>query len=130
MVLTSDIWTRAVAAAGPVDGADVHTVVTVAKTFAIVLVVGFVALYVLFAAKMYLGRNWARIVLTVLAALAILTGVTAQASVTVNGVVYGASTSDSLRWVQAGVGVLALILMYLPASGAYFAAVRARRTYR
>jgi hypothetical protein len=76
------------------------------------------------------GRNWARVVLTVLAALTIVGSFSAQASVTVDGTVYSAESGQVLRWVQLALALIALILMWLAPSNAYFAAVKARRAYR
>lgn len=130
LVFTSDIWAQAVASAGGasgLNGVSVPTLVSFVKTVAVVTMVIFVALYVFFAIKMLLGRNWARVVLTVVAALSILGSITQQAEVTVDGTVYSAGSGQAVRWVQAALAVLALVLMYLPAANAYFAAVKARR---
>ena len=133
LVFTSDVWDEAVALAGSsttASGVSVDTLITTVKTVAVVFMVIFVALYVFFALKMLAGRNWARVVLTVLAALTIVGSFSAQASVTVDGTVYSAGSGQALRWVQLGLALLALILMWLTPSNAYFAAVKARRAYR
>jgi hypothetical protein len=133
LVFTSDIWDQALARAGingtTAGGISVDTLITTAKTIAVVVMVIFVALYVFFAVKMYLGRNWARVVLTVLAGLAIISGFSARAEVTVGDTVYAAGSSEALRWVQVGLSVIGLILMWLAPSNDYFSAVKARRTF-
>lgn len=132
LVFTSGVWDDAIAAAGigdTINGVAASTVVNTAKTIFIVVGLVFLALYVFFAVKMYQGRNWSRIVLTVLAALTILSVFSASAQVTVNGAVYDVGSSTALRWVQCAIAVIALILMYLTPSNAYFAAAKARRMY-
>ena len=133
LVFTSDVWAQALAVAGgraTISGVSVVTLISTVKTIAIVFMVIFVALYVLFAVKMLAGRNWARVVLTVLAALTIVGSFSAQASVTIDGTVYSAGSSQALRWVQLGLALVALILMWLAPSNAYFSAVKARRMIR
>ena len=79
-VLTSPIWDQAVAAGlrtADVNGVqiDASTLVNTAK---ITSVVGFLigaALYLLFACKMRDGRNWARVVLTIIGVLGVLSAV-------------------------------------------------------
>ncbi|HET8590659.1 MAG TPA: hypothetical protein VFM01_13575 [Nakamurella sp.] len=132
LVFTSGVWEDAIRAAGigeTINGVPASTVVNTAKTIFIVVGLVFLALYVFFAVKMYQGRNWSRIVLTVLAALTILSVFSASAQVTVDGTVYDVGSSTALRWVQCAIAVIALILMYLGPSNAYFNAVKARRMY-
>jgi len=69
-------------------------------------------LHLYFAFPMRAGRNWARVVLTVLAAFTVLAVLTAIASAT------------WYDWIGVALVVVAAVLMYLPASNAYF---RARR---
>ncbi|MFG6404078.1 MULTISPECIES: hypothetical protein [unclassified Microbacterium] len=73
------------------------------------------ALRVLFAWFMLRGRNWARILLTVLGALTILS------------VVFQAASVGVLEWISAVLVAAAIVFMYLPASRAYFAATRRPR---
>jgi hypothetical protein len=47
----------------------------------------------------------------------------------VDGVTYTVDSGQALRWVQLGLAIVALVLMYLGPSNAYFAAVKARRQY-
>jgi hypothetical protein len=74
------------------------------------------------ALRMSVGRRWARIALTVVGAFMILP------AVNLNGFAAGVP-----RWVLAVVAVIALIgvtgivLLYLPASNAYFRALSRRR---
>ncbi|MEU4802266.1 hypothetical protein [Actinosynnema sp. NPDC023587] len=78
----------------------------------ITAVVGVVlaALYVLFAFKARAGRNWARIVLAVLTALGLL-----------STLLVGASISGLLTSL---ISVVAVVLLYLPNSKAYFESVK------
>lgn len=74
----------------------------------IVTLVLFALLYVFFAYKVRVGRNWARMTLTVLLIL---------------GFVYYAYTGTLLsNGFGLLISVIALLLVYLPASNAYFAA--------
>jgi hypothetical protein len=83
----------------------VHTLVVVTIVELVVLA----ALYVFFAYKVRAGRNWARMTMTVLVVI---------------GVAFDAYTG-SLFTISGGVlliSVIAVVLVYLPASNAYFAA--------
>ena len=71
------------------------------------------ALYALFAFKLRAGRNWARIVLTIIAVLDLL-GLISR-----NG--------NPIGYVGALAAIVGCVLSYLPNSGAYFAAVKASR---
>lgn len=129
LVVNSDIWKQAINDAATetqtqLSGATVDTVVNTAKTVTIVVGVVLAGLMLMFAFFMWGGRNWARVVLTVLSALSILSGITSAAgavsgSVTVNGRTYEAGSSWS-TWVAVVLAVLAIVLMYLPQSNAYF----------
>lgn len=74
----------------------------------IVTLVLFALLYVFFAYKVRVGRNWARMTLTILLIL---------------GVVYYAYTGTLLsNGLGLVISVIALVLVYLPSANAYFAA--------
>jgi hypothetical protein len=89
---------------------QLETAVTGSIVVAIGLAVVIAGLYVLFAVKMRAGRNWARIVLTVLAALGVVVGVLGQRSV------------YSVLGLVCEVG--GAVLMYLAPATAYFGAQR------
>lgn len=135
-VLTSPIWDRAVAAgarAADVNGVQIDAS-TLVNTVRITSVVGFLigaALYLLFAFKMRAGRNWARVVLTVIGVLGVLSAVLpTYRSVTVNGTTYVVQ-NYGIHWISLALLVAALVLMFVPASNAYFAAAKAyRRAHR
>jgi hypothetical protein len=131
-VLTSPIWDQAVDAglrAADTNGVsiDASTLVNTAK---ITSVVGFLigaGLYLLFAFKMRAGRNWARVVLTVIGALGVLSAVLpTYRSVTVNGTTYVVQ-NYGIHWISLALLVAALVLMFVPASNAYFTASKAYR---
>lgn len=82
--------------------------------FVVVVAAVIAALYAFFAFKMRAGRNWARIVLTVIAALDLLSLVSGR----------GAGT---LGLIGALAAIVGCVLSYLPNSGAYFSAVKASR---
>ncbi|SDO76765.1 hypothetical protein SAMN04515671_1947 [Nakamurella panacisegetis] len=125
--LTSNVWDEAVAANAGNSGVDAQALVNTAKTITVVVGAALLALYLLFAFKMRAGRNWARIVLTVLSALSILSAFSASASVTVNGHVYRSSSTQISGWIGVALAVVAIVLMYMSASNAYFTASRASR---
>ena len=62
--------------------------------------------YLWLAFKLKAGRNWARVVLTVLTLVQI-------------GFLFVGGTADVLSYVSCAVAVLAVVLSYLPASNAY-----------
>lgn len=130
LVVTSNVWDQAIAAAGTnvtSNGTSATSLASAAKIATIVVGVIFIGLYLLFAFKMRAGRNWARIVLTVLSVLSILSAARATASINVNGQVYSVGGSQATGWIGAAIAVVAILLMYLGASNAYFAASKAAR---
>ncbi len=134
LALNSDIWAQAVRDAGAnaqdLNGVSVESVVNIAKGLVIGVGIVFVALYLLFAFKMRAGRNWARITLTVLSALSLLSTVNATGSVTVANRTYTSSTSSVTGWIGVVLAVAAIVLMYLPASNEYFRTVKAQLLQR
>lgn len=85
-------------------------------TIVIVVVVAAIiaALYVLFAFKLKSGRNWARIVLTIVAVLDLLSLVTGRGGAAVG-------------YIGALAAIVGCVLSYLPNASGYFAAVKAAR---
>jgi O-antigen/teichoic acid export membrane protein len=79
--------------------------------FAVIVII-LSLLEALFAYFMYRGRNWARIVVTILAALSLVALITQ------------ASASGWLEWVGAALIVVAIILQFTPSANAYFRAAR------
>jgi hypothetical protein len=76
------------------------------------------ALYVLFAFKLKQGRNWARIVLLIIAILDVL-------SLLVNG-----GGTGVLGWIGVVVAVVGAVTSFLTPSSQYIAAVKAQRQIR
>jgi len=72
----------------------------------VVIVLSVIQLVVVF--QMRAGKNWARIVLAVLAGLQIISAVVA------------AGTTDIAGWIGLAVVVIAAVLMFVPASNPYF----------
>jgi heme/copper-type cytochrome/quinol oxidase subunit 2 len=98
------------------DGASlsqeqVDSLVLVTLLIAVVVSLVVAALYVLFAFKARAGRNWARIVLALLTAVSLLFQLT---SVSILGL------------LVALIGVVATVLLFLPASNQYFTAAQRR----
>ena len=93
---------------------ELDSAATGALAIAVVLAVVFAGLYVLFAFKLRAGRNWARIVLTIIAALDLLTLVSGQA-----GTVVG--------FIGALAAVVGCVMSYLGNSNSYIRAVKEAR---
>lgn len=135
VVLSSPIWDQAVAAGvrqADTNGVtiDVSSLVTTVKVSAVVGYLVAAALYLLFAFKMRAGRNWARVVLTIIGILAALGAVLpTYRSVTVQGTTYTVATYG-IHWINLALTVAAVVLMYLAASNTYFAASKAFRQSR
>lgn len=89
-------------------------------------------IFLFFGGKMYTGRNWARVVLTVLGGLSVLSGALGSSTTAL------ADVSEDLRpdsvialgWAGAALAAIAIILMYLPASNVYFRQSKAHRAAR
>jgi len=132
VTLNSPIWDLAVQAGlrqANTQGVaiDANSLVTTTKIIIVVVFGIFAALYLFFAFMMYGGRNWARIVQTVLGALSVLTAVTpTTGSVTVNGSTYTA-TNYGINWISGILAVVAVVLMYMPQSNIYFRQAKAHR---
>ena len=79
----------------------------------------FIGLFVLFAYKMRAGRNWARITLTVLGGLSVVS------------TLFGLSSASGVHLVVALIQMVlilvAIYFMYRPDANQYFAASKARR---
>ena len=127
LTLTSPIWDLAVQAglrnANTSSGLvfDVQSVVNTAKIVLVIVFLVFAAIYLLFAFKMYGGRNWARIVLTIFGALGALSAFTPTSrSVTVNSQVFDVNSGLWATYVTAILSVVGIVLMYLPQSNPYF----------
>lgn len=90
----------------------IQSVVSFVVGFAVVLSLIFAVLYAFLAFKLRAGRNWARIVLTVVAALALL------------ALVFGGAGASILRVVGDLAAVAGAVLSYLPNSSTYFAAMK------
>jgi hypothetical protein len=107
----------------PVTGQDLATGVAIARVSLGLGVLLFAALFVLFALKMRQGRGWARMLITVFAAVGAFNFLTAVAST-------GAALS--LMWSLADVAfaVTAVVYMFRPESTAFFAEHRKRRLAR
>jgi hypothetical protein len=98
---------------------DVKNLANATKIIGVVIGLLFVGLFVLFAYKMRAGRNWARIVLTVLGGLSIVF------------TLIGISSTDGLtlvvRLIQAVLTLVAIYFMFRPDANRYFAAGKVRR---
>ncbi len=89
----------------------------VGVTIGIVVGLLSIAAYVLFAVPMRRGANWARIVLTVLSSIAFVSGLAGLIG----------PGPNLLNLLVSVLVVVAAVLLYVPASNAYFAAKAAAR---
>ena len=95
-------------------------------TIQVSLVLGillFVGLFVLFALKMRAGRNWARVVLTVFAAIGAVNFLSAVAST-------GAALDLMWSLAEVAFAITAVVYMFRPESSKFFAEHRKRRLAR
>jgi hypothetical protein len=113
----ADALRRANNQGGALTDAQIDQAATITVVIAVIVAVIFSLLYALFAYKLRAGRNWARVVLTVIAVLALLSLVLGN-----GGTVLG--------YISELAAVVAAVLSYLPASNAYFTAVKASRQLR
>jgi magnesium-transporting ATPase (P-type) len=90
--------------------AAANTAVVISLVFTIIIA----ALFVFFAFKLKAGRNWARIVLTIVAVLALLS------------LLVGAGSSSILGIIGDLAAVVGAILSYVPQSNQYIAATKMR----
>lgn len=84
---------------------------TVALVAAVVIAVLIALLYLFFAVKLRAGRNWARIVLTVLTALQVIS-------------LLAGSGGSWIGYLSCLAAVIGVVLSFLPESSAYFAAAK------
>ena len=107
------------------SGAESQLALSAGKT---VLVIGGVLglavslfIYLFFGLKMWAGRNWSRIVLTVLGGLSVLSGVVGNSLTGMADVdVARPEGSVILGWLGVILAAAAIIAMYVPASNTYF----------
>jgi hypothetical protein len=128
-VLLDSVWLERFARAMLADAgqratdADLSTAISVARASLGFGVALFAALFVLFAMKMRAGRGWARIVLTVFAALGVLNFLSAAVST-------GAALSLMWSLAEIAFSVTAVVYMFRPESSKYFLEHRKRRLAR
>ena len=140
VLLTSSWWDQVLdqeAAIVQSAGGDptFRSFVSFIRAFVIGISVVTLGLYALFAWKMWIGRNWARVTITVLAAVATLSGVNAGSTYATMARSYRTSGSgtttimqfsapplvQTIAWLDTALAVAAIVLMYLRASNQYFA---------
>ncbi|GGP75463.1 hypothetical protein [Saccharothrix coeruleofusca] len=91
------------------EQAEQATTVTMAFSAGVMVLVGLVYLWLSF--KLKAGRNWARVVLTVITLLQLAAVLTDQGT-------------TAFGYVSCAIAVAALVLSYLPASNTYIAEVK------
>lgn len=97
---------------GNLTDAQIDQAANITMITALVVAVVIAALYLLFAFKLRAGRNWARIVLTVLAALQLISVLTGQSTIA--------------GYVAVLAAVVGVVLSFTGPSNAYIAAVKGR----
>jgi hypothetical protein len=93
---------------------QLQSAASLAVVVSLVITIIIAALFVFFAFKLKAGRNWARIVLTIVAILSLLS------------LLIGAGGSSILGIIGDLAAVVGAILSYLPRSNQYIAAVKQR----
>ena len=96
---------------GTLTDAQIDQTATITLVVSVVIVVIIAALYLLFAVKLRAGRNWARIVLTVLTALHVISLLTGQDTI--------------FGYLAALAAVVGVVLSFTGPSNAYIAAAKA-----
>jgi hypothetical protein len=99
---------------GKLTDTQVDQAATVAVVLALVVAVIVSLLYLLLAFKLKAGRNWARILLTIIAVIALISLLVGRGG-------------TALSYLGEAAAVIAAVLSYLPNSNAYFAAGKTRR---
>lgn len=90
---------------------QLDALIAVTTTIAVVIGIVFIAAYVIFALFMRRGANWARIVLLILTVLSL----------------FEVASGYGLGALRAVLGVIATILIFLPAASEYFRTVKANK---
>jgi hypothetical protein len=85
--------------------------VTIIIVGALVFAVVVALLYLLFAFKLKAGRNWARVVLTILTVLSVIA-------------LFVTKGTTAITYVGDAAAVIATVMAFLPRSNAYFAAAK------
>jgi hypothetical protein len=98
--------------------ADLNTAAGVAVTVAVVAAIIVAALFALFAFKLRAGRNWARIVLAIIAALELI------------NLLRSGGDASILSFIGILAAVVGAVLSFMPKASAYVAAVKASRARR
>ncbi|ATY16485.1 hypothetical protein CU254_20130 [Amycolatopsis sp. AA4] len=93
--------------------AQIDQAVTIGIVVGAVIAIAIALLRLLFAFKLRAGRNWARIVLTVLTALQVLSLLAGQSTV--------------VGYVSTALAVVGVVLSFLPDANQYFAAAKTPR---
>jgi hypothetical protein len=125
LLLVNPGWDRVLADAArdsDLTADRARALVTWVKALLGVIAAVLLAVHLLFAVKMHAGRNWARITLTVLSALAVLANLGNRTTTyTVDDLTIRDVTPASWLNVLTAVALLVtIVLMYLPPSNEFF----------
>lgn len=102
---------------GTLTDAQIETTANVTLGVLVVVFVILAALYAFFGFKLRAGRNWARIVLTIMVVLYVIAMVSARGGTAVG-------------YIGVLAGVVGVVLSYMPASRDYFTAIKASQYRR
>ena len=130
LILNSPIWDLAIATArlSASEAIAAQGAVNVVKSVIVFLFVAVAAFFAFFAYKMWAGRNWSRISITVLGVVCVLlTAAPASREVTIDARTYEAPQGQWPFYVTAVLALAAIVLMFLSASNRFFAD---SKTYR
>lgn len=100
-----------------VSRADLQTLVNVGLAIGLIIALVILGLEVFFVLKMKAGRNWARIVLTVLGVLSALSSLV--------GLAQGFSVGSAVNLISLLLIIAAIVFMFRPAATQYFKQPRA-----
>src|SRR3954447_22920603 len=117
-IQSGDIPGQVIPPGTDVSPSVITTAIAVGIALGIAVGVLSIAAYVVFAVLMRRGANWARIVLTVLSGIALVSGLV------------GLLALNLLNLLVSALVAAAAVLLYAPASNAYFAARTAARMPR
>jgi len=106
----------------PEQLAQVESITRIIMIVGVVVALGFTAFLVVATFKMRLGRNWARILLTIVGGASVVLTIVATVSLPALRTVGSAGDVVVLAtsWVQMAAIVAAIVLMFRPAANQYF----------
>ena len=130
LILNSPIWNLALATArlSASEAVAAQTAVNLLKGFIVFLFVAVAAFFAFFNYKMWAGRNWSRITITVLGVVsALLTALPTSREFTIAARNYETPQGQWPFYVAALLALAAIVLMFLGSSNRFFAASKSHQ---